>query len=434
MSCPISAARHFRAWRRRPTLQPVSRRAWQLRFPGRVGRDSEAVRLGGPFRPGGLLSPQNPLRLGGALRSGQNANGVRIGASIVWLLFIVFPLVDAVSSKHTSLPKGVIIAAATLFIAGYLSLVFTWRWHQGGPWPLVLFGLLIAVATFLTVGQKSGWGFLFTYCAACAAIITPDRLVAPAVAFCVVMAGSTSAIGGASGGNTIGAIASTAGVGLLMLLLRDLRMRNSELLEARAELARLAVAQERERFARDLHDLLGHSLSVIALKAELAGRLLDNRQPHAAAGEIGDLEKVARGALSEVRDAVSGYRKPTLDVELEGARVALSAAGIDTEVERDPAALDPQAEAVFAWAVREGATNVIRHSGARRCTVAIGTGVDAAWLEMIDDGSGVRGSNGGGHGLAGLAERVGALHGRLESGAAPGGGFRLAIKVPVAAP
>src|SRR5581483_8548167 len=206
---------------------------------------------------------------------------------------------------------------------------------------------------------------------------SPDRLVAPAIGFCVVMAGAMSAIGGASGGNTIGALASTAGVGLLMLLLRDLRVRNSELLEARAELARLAVAQERERFARDLHDLLGHSLSVIALKAELAGRLLGSERPEAAGSEIADVEKVARGALSEVREAVSGYRQPTLEGELAGARAALSAAGIDAEVRRDPASLDSQTEAVFAWAVREGATNVIRHSGARRCTVTIRSALDA---------------------------------------------------------
>jgi two-component system sensor histidine kinase DesK len=412
-------------------------------FRGTGPDEREDIRLGGPFRPGGLLSPQNPLRFGGALRSGQNANAVRIGASTVWLLFILFPLIDAISSKNNSLPKGVIILGAALFIAGYLGLVFTWRWHQGGPWPLVLFGLLVAVATLLTVSERSGWGFLFTYCAACASIISPDRLVAPAVAFCVAMAGGMSAIGGVSGGNTVGAVASTAGVGLLMLLLRDLRIRNSELLEARAELARLAVAQERERFARDLHDLLGHTLSVIALKAELAGKLLPGDATRAA-DEIAEVEEVARGALSEVRDAVSGYRRPTLDGELAGARMALSAAGIEADVRHDPVALDPRTEALFAWAVREGATNVIRHSGAHRCTVTIRSGLEAALLEMVDDGAGLNGGGpsagaggasgaGGGHGLAGLAERAGELRGQLETGNAPGGGFRLAVTVPTGA-
>ena len=107
---------------------------------------------------------------------------------------------------------------------------------------------------------------------------------------------------------------------LLLVLMRDLRMRNYELMEARAELALSAVAAERERFARDLHDLLGHSLSVIAIKAELAGRLL-KLDPERAAAEVADVEGVARESLREVRQAVSGYRQPTLDKELEGARV-----------------------------------------------------------------------------------------------------------------
>ena len=117
---------------------------------------------------------------------------------------------------------------------------------------------------------------------------------------------------------------------MLMLLMRDLRVRNEELTRRGPSSREMAVAEERERFARDLHDLLGHSLSVIALKAELAGRLLPDG-PHDAATEVAEVEQVARTALSEVRDAVSGYRQPTLDGELAGARMALSAAGIEAD-------------------------------------------------------------------------------------------------------
>lgn len=120
-----------------------------------------------------------------------------------------------------------------------------------------------------------------------------------------MLAAGGSSIAGADGGAALGFASSAAGVGLLMLLLRDLRVRNDELTKARAELARLAVAEERERFARDLHDLLGHTLSVIALKAELAERLLPER-PGESAREIAEVEGVARTALSEVREAVSG--------------------------------------------------------------------------------------------------------------------------------
>ena len=212
--------------------------------------------------------------------------------------------------------------------------------------------------------------------------------------------------------------------------MRDLRMRNQELIEARAELARTAVAAERERFARDLHDLLGHSLSVVTIKAELAGRLLPDR-PADARAEVRDIEQVARQALSEVREAVSGYRQPTLTGEMEGARIALSAAAIIVEFERTSVTLDPEVEAVLAWAVREGATNVIRHSGASHCQVRVLTGPYDAAVEVVDDGRGPTvADDDPGHGLAGLTERAENLRGRMEAGALPGGGFRLAVSVP----
>jgi two-component system sensor histidine kinase DesK len=220
--------------------------------------------------------------------------------------------------------------------------------------------------------------------------------------------------------------------------MRDLRASNRELTEARAELARMAVAEERERFARDLHDLLGHSLSVIALKAELAGRLVRD-QPGQAAHEVAEVESVARKALGEVREAVSGYRQPTLDGELAGARMALSAAGIETSVVYPEVSIDPASEAVLAWAVREAATNVIRHSGATCCELRISTDSGAATLEVVDNGR-VRGSaaagavNGTprteGHGLAGLAERADTVAGQVEAGRRPEGGFRLMVSVP----
>ena len=196
-------------------------------------------------------------------------------------------------------------------------------------------------------------------------------------------------IAGGGSGSGGGFAASAVGIGLLLVLMRDLRMRNQELTEARAELALTAVTAERERFARDLHDLLGHSLSVIAIKAELAGRLLE-LDPERAAAEVGDVEQVARQSLREVRQAVSGYRQPTLEGELEGARVALSAAGIEAEFERAPVTLDPEVEAVLAWAVREGATNVIRHSGARAARCASGQGWRTPRSRSSTTGEGMR--------------------------------------------
>jgi two-component system sensor histidine kinase DesK len=289
---------------------------------------------------------------------------------------------------------------------------------------------MVAIATALTLSDGGSWGFLFTYCAACAGLIS-TRWGMAGVLGLAALAGVTSSIGGANGGQVIGWVASSAGIGLLIVVMRDLRVRNEQLGRARAELARMAVAEERERFARDLHDLLGHSLSVIALKAELAGRLLPERAAEAA-DEIAELETVARGALSEVRDAVSGYRQPTLDGELAGARVALSAAGIETEVVRQPTVLDPGVEGLLAWAVREGATNVIRHSRARHCTLTISSNLVDAEVEVVDDGVGAQSVNGSaGHGLEGLSERARRLDGQVAAGARPGGGYRLAVTVPL---
>ena len=136
------------------------------------------------------------------------------------------------------------------------------------------------------------------------------------------------------------------------------------------KLARLAVTEERLRIARDLHDLLGHSLSLIALKAELAGKVV-RRDPDRAAAEIDDIENVTRRALAEVRAAVRGYRRLALDEALEGARVALSAAGIECRLAESPLAVSPEVEAVLAWAVREGTTNVVRHSHADHCDIRV---------------------------------------------------------------
>jgi two-component system sensor histidine kinase DesK len=272
---------------------------------------------------------------------------------------------------------------------------------------------------------------LFIFTAAVAGAILREPLAVAGVALCALLAGVCALAAGVDAGTALVLAAGSVGIGLLVLSIAGLRARNAELYSAREELARLAVADERLRFARDLHDLLGQSLSVIALKAELAGRLLDAGEDVGVARvHVGELEGVARKALSEVRETASGYRRPVLALELDGARMALEAAGIEARLDRAGAQLEPDVEALLAWTVREGTTNVIRHSGASRCRVVIFAGAQAASVEVLDDGRGSAGVNGAGLGLAGLRERAERLAGQLEAGVGPGGGFRLCVSVP----
>ncbi|HEX8036298.1 MAG TPA: sensor histidine kinase, partial [Ktedonobacterales bacterium] len=227
---------------------------------------------------------------------------------------------------------------------------------------------------------------------------------------------------------------------------------NRELRAQREEMARVtAVMEERLRIARDLHDLLGHNLSLIALKSELARRLLD-AAPQRAAVEIGEIEGVARTALQEVREAVATYRQPTLAGELRGAQEILALAGIACRCDADEyltRVMPFLVEGVLAWTVREGVTNVIRHSNARQCRIRVTQVEGDVQVEVMDDGSprdttsavalptdGVEMTDVqparslSGNGLRGLAERVTALGGRFDAGPCAGGGFRLAVSVP----
>jgi two-component system sensor histidine kinase DesK len=207
--------------------------------------------------------------------------------------------------------------------------------------------------------------------------------------------------------------------------------KNQALRLSQDEVRRLAQVAERERIGRDLHDLLGHTLSVIALKSELAARLFA-RDAHAAQREIADVERVAREALGQVRRAVTGMRAMGMRAELANARLALAAVTVDFEYETDDAPLHPEVETVLALALREAATNVIRHAGARRCHARVGREGESIALTVRDDGVG--GARDCGNGLAGMRERVQALGGTFEIESEPGRGTVIAIAMPYRAP
>jgi two-component system sensor histidine kinase DesK len=217
-----------------------------------------------------------------------------------------------------------------------------------------------------------------------------------------------------------------------------------ELDRGRATAARLAVAEERLRFARDLHDVLGRNLSVIAVKSELAGRLAERGDPGAAA-EMAEVRRVAHDSLREVRDVVRGYRTADLGTELAGARSVLRSAGVECRVIGDGAGLPEAVQTALGWVVREATTNVIRHSDATTCTIGLdvrgGGGATTAVLRMENDRPRPAPPGAAGSGLAGLSERLAGLGGRLTAErhpdhgtGRPGERFVVEASVPVVAP
>jgi two-component system sensor histidine kinase DesK len=195
---------------------------------------------------------------------------------------------------------------------------------------------------------------------------------------------------------------------------------------AHEEIEQLAAVAERERIARDLHDVLGHTLSLIVLKAELAGRLIE-RDPQRAAQEIADVEKTARTALSEVREAIGGYRSQGLPAEMELARNTLQAAGVTLSCESPLPHLHAAEETVLCLAVREAVTNIVRHAQATHCRMRFTTSNDGYHSLLIaDDGSHPNLQEG--NGLRGMRERVQSVGGRLSITADPG--VTLLIELP----
>lgn len=227
----------------------------------------------------------------------------------------------------------------------------------------------------------------------------------------------------------------TAVVGATTIFDAERDRANQRLLRADEEIERLATIAERERIARDLHDLLGHTLSVVVLKSELAARLMRS-DPDRAAAEIEDIQQIGREALGEVRAAVAGYRARGLGAEIEGARVALAAAGVGVEVElhADPTDLRAEQESALAMALREAVTNVVRHADAQHATISITSVGTAVRLRVSDDGRGASGL--AGSGLTGMRERIAALGGHVEVGGATGSdaghGTVVEVSVPVA--
>ncbi|MEW2624821.1 histidine kinase [Streptomyces sp. NPDC048106] len=371
-------------------------------------------------------------------RSGQGRLGrrellVKVLWIGVWLVFLNSPVRDLLAGGHT---RGGTVAGAvglTAFVAAYLILVFREMGRPFAPRAVAsLLTVLAVLAPALAYGLGTEWSGLFVYLSVACGATLPPRLACWAIPGSALM---MYLVGLRWGVYTIDEdLLLVVLIGFAMVGVGQLVRTTIELRKARATVAQLAANEERLRLARDLHDLLGHSLSLITLKSELAGRMLPEH-PDKAARQVADIEQVSRQALVDVREAVTGYRRPRLAVELAGTLVALTAAGVAAEVPAEPdlAGVPEEAESALAWALREAVTNVVRHSGADRCTVRLTRRqtLDGPVLELAveDDGSG-GGGGGFGNGLTGLTERLEKAGGTLEAGRARHG-FRLVARVPV---
>ena len=357
---------------------------------------------------------------------------------LLGLVFLIYPVQAVLTSDPTPVRVSLALGGAALFTG-----VFLWlMWMHEPLWSgtsedseilkrrsTIIFLAVLALTLNLVLGHE--WRVLFFHVNIAAGVMLLTRDAYVAIAGLAVL---TLALGATSGMAWL--VFPTVALGLWAISFVRQVATVAELRAAREELARLAVSEERLRFARDLHDLLGHSLSLITLKSELAGRLLpDTPENEAAGNEVRDLQGVARGALREVREAVSGYRKPSLDEELAGACAMLEAAGISCRTHNEVSVLPKEAERTLTWVVREGVTNVVRHSNSKNCEIRLTQQDGHIHAEVRDDGRGPHtkrnGDESGGSGLSGLAERVEASGGHFEAGPLPEVGFRLHVRLPI---
>jgi two-component system, NarL family, sensor histidine kinase DesK len=364
-----------------------------------------------------------------------------------WLVCLLFPLASLV--RHP-LPVWHLVLGGVILVGFAAS--YTWlmwphpaskraRLRARSRSSFLLFVALSVLVLIFSVLDTPAWLWLLIGTSAIAGLLLPLRSAFAAVVFFTLfpLFLMLKIHGGFAGVDLwwlIALMLLVRGLGLDMIGVARMGGAIRELQSARRELARLAVIEERERLSRDLHDLLGQTLSMITLKSELA-RCLIKEDFERCAQELAEIECVSRKTLREVREAVAGYRQPTLSSELEGARQLLEAAEIDYQIEPLTEALPPKLDAVLAWTVREGVSNVIRHSRARHCRIHLIQKNGAICAEVLSDGGQrvqVESTVRPGLGLAGLRERVSALGGHMEAGSLTLLGrehFRVYVELPI---
>ncbi len=373
----------------------------------------------------------------------------------IWLIYLIQPVADLFGGGHSVwwTVGGLLLTVA--FCVLYLPVLMftdTHPRHAG----LGLLGLAV-VASVACLIYGSGWTSLWIYVSAAGGMVLTSLLDRRRASLGIFVISGIYLlfcwITHLDLGDSLAMLLPVLLIGLAMIGFRLQISLMRELRQARGTVAKLAANEERLRLARDMHDLTGQSLSMITLKSELAAKRLAKLPPSAERDavltELGDIGAVSRQTLQDIREAVSGYRRPTLAIEVITARHALDAAGIDLdddpELTLQSGTFNPDAEAVLAWCLREAVTNVIRHSRAKHCRIRLALHAGLISLDVADDGRGFPGldpDHPAGSGLHGMSERLSAAGGRLSLGPAEapgskapgskaqGRGFRLTATVP----
>jgi two-component system sensor histidine kinase DesK len=347
----------------------------------------------------------------------------RLGANYIWLIYSIFFFIEPVMRRNWAYwTENLAVYAA--FLGFYVWYVETKRPEFRLPLVIVIF--LFGVAT---IHWNQGASYFFIFASALAPIAV--RRMRSAILLMLGDAAVVAVMWWALRENPINftmTLAFVFIVGLVNLFVAEQKRSQCKLDKAREENAALAQVAQRERIARDLHDVLGHTLSVIVLKAELAGRLM-GRDDARAASEIADVEKIARTALAEVREAIGGYRAKGLQAEVDMARMTLDAAGVTLKCETMPPTLKAREETALSLSVREAVTNIVRHAQATECTMRFTVAADGfTTLEVEDNGRKTVLREG--NGLRGMRARVEELGGRFRIESAGIQGTRLVIELP----
>ena len=337
-----------------------------------------------------------------------------------WLIYLSFYVVWAFFNSRTALDWAINTAGLLAFLAIY----FNAFWVAGGR--LVAMAFTIVGLGVLLIPFNPGANAFFIYGAAFLGEAVRPRAAARWLLLIVTVLALQAWLVPLHWVAWLPGLVFSLVIGGTNIHFAEVRRKERALLAAEKEAQRHAAVAERERIARDLHDLLGHTLSVIVIKSELASKLAD-RDPQRAAAEIRDVEQISRNALREVREAIHGYRGERLAQEIENGRKALAAAGVTLDAHLAPLGVEPAAEQALALAVREALTNVLRHARAQRCAVRVERTSDTVRVVVQDDGIG--GGQHEGAGLSGMRTRLAALGGDMRRDGTRG--TRIELLIPV---